>query len=152
MNRIERDKLAVSICDMLRRYRLGWSTRGGHWFDGSDRWFRPMDLGGRDGSPHSAILARLVKKGHVERRKRNTLANMLRGGGRGSWEYRYVVRLSEESQKVSQNSEVGSFLDGVEVSMKKCEDPNHNGDEGGVPNDRGCGNVQCWKHGTGDAL
>jgi hypothetical protein len=34
-----------------------------------DRFVRPMDLGGMDGSHHSATLARLVKRGLVERKK-----------------------------------------------------------------------------------
>jgi len=38
--------------------------------DLSDTEFlRPMDVGGRDGSHHSATLAGLVKRGLVERRK-----------------------------------------------------------------------------------
>jgi hypothetical protein len=49
-------------------------------------WWRPMDLGGHDGSHHSGTLRRLVKKGLVKRRRRGTLMNML-GSHRGSWEY-----------------------------------------------------------------
>lgn len=33
-------------------------------------WFRPMDIGARDGSHHSATLARLVKRGAVLRHER----------------------------------------------------------------------------------
>jgi hypothetical protein len=47
----------------------------------------PMMLGARDASHHSATLALLVRHGFAERRKRNTLANMI-GSRRGSWEYR----------------------------------------------------------------
>lgn len=32
-------------------------------------FLRPMDVGGRDGSHHSATLARLARKGLAERRK-----------------------------------------------------------------------------------
>lgn len=52
-------------------------------------WVRPIDLGGKDGSNHSQVLAQLVKRGLVERTKRNTLANMI-GYGRGSYVYRVV--------------------------------------------------------------
>lgn len=52
-------------------------------------WARPMDIGGRDGSDHSAVLKRLVRKGYVEKRRRNTWMNML-GSSRGSYEYRRV--------------------------------------------------------------
>lgn len=37
----------------------------------SGGWLRPMDLGGRDGSYHSAALARMVKRGWVERENRH---------------------------------------------------------------------------------
>jgi hypothetical protein len=46
-------------------------------------WWRPMDLGGHDGSHHSRTLAKLVKLGLAERRQRGSLT-----GIRGSWEYR----------------------------------------------------------------
>lgn len=45
-------------------------------------WWRPMDVGGFDGSHHSRTLAKLVKLGLAERRKRGSLA-----GIRSSWEY-----------------------------------------------------------------
>jgi len=47
-----------------------------------ETWLRPMDMGGRDGSDHSAVLAALVRKGLVERKQR--------GGSysRGSYLYR----------------------------------------------------------------
>lgn len=35
-------------------------------------WLRPMDLGGRNSSWHSRVLARLVKKGYAERRTRGS--------------------------------------------------------------------------------
>ncbi len=44
-------------------------------------WFRPMDIGGRNGSGHSSLLAQLERKGLVESRQRS-------GGVRGSKLYR----------------------------------------------------------------
>lgn len=41
-------------------------------------WARPMDVGGHNGSDHSYVLARLVKKGYVERKARGSW------GSRGS--------------------------------------------------------------------
>lgn len=38
------------------------------WLD-DKTWQRPMDIGGRDGSHHSATLTRLAKRGLVERMK-----------------------------------------------------------------------------------
>lgn len=35
------------------------------------RWVIPLQLGGRDGSNHSAILAALVRKGYVQRQHRS---------------------------------------------------------------------------------
>ena len=35
-------------------------------------WFRPLDLGGHNGSHHSYTLTRLVKKGLVERKQRSS--------------------------------------------------------------------------------
>lgn len=55
------------------------------------RWMRPMDFGGRDASHHARTAEKLVRLGWVERRQRNTLANM-RGSSRGSWEYRLTRR------------------------------------------------------------
>ena len=51
-------------------------------------WLRPMDVGGTDGSHHSRTLARLVKAGLAERKKRGTLTNTLFNGRRGSYRYR----------------------------------------------------------------
>ncbi|SHW61382.1 Uncharacterised protein [Mycobacteroides abscessus subsp. abscessus] len=34
-------------------------------------WLRPLDLGGRDGSNHSAVLAQLVRRGLVESKARS---------------------------------------------------------------------------------
>jgi hypothetical protein len=50
-------------------------------------WCRPMDIGGRDGSDHSAVLKRLAEKGYAERCRRNTLRNEM-GSRRGSYVYR----------------------------------------------------------------
>lgn len=44
-------------------------------FEPAGAWARPMDLGGKDGSNHSRVLAALVRKGLVERAPRATLAN-----------------------------------------------------------------------------
>ena len=46
--------------------------------------FRPMDIGGYDGSSHSAALSQLVRKGLVESRVRST-------GVRGSKLYRLTA-------------------------------------------------------------
>lgn len=51
-------------------------------FDPADSsWLRPLDLGGRDGSNHSAVLAQLARRGLVEVRQRSA-------GARGSKLYR----------------------------------------------------------------
>jgi hypothetical protein len=42
-------------------------------------WARPMDIGARDGSHHTATLRALVKKGLAERRLRGSLLNQIRG-------------------------------------------------------------------------
>lgn len=46
-------------------------------------WARLMDIGGKDGSRHSADLTWLVKHGYAERRQRGAIMQ-----ARGSWEYR----------------------------------------------------------------
>lgn len=49
-------------------------------FGGAAReWARPMDIGARDGSHHTATLRRLIAKGAVERALRGTLLNQIRG-------------------------------------------------------------------------
>lgn len=50
-------------------------------------WFRPMDIGGRNGSDHSAILSALVSKGLLESRQRMH-------GSRGSKVYRLSISTS----------------------------------------------------------
>lgn len=50
-------------------------------FGTETRWLRPLDLGGRDGSNHSAVLAQLVRRGLVESKVRSS-------GVRGSRLYR----------------------------------------------------------------
>lgn len=47
-------------------------------FDDHPSWLRPMDLGGRDGSNHSAVLAQLERKGMVESRKRSSFSSLRR--------------------------------------------------------------------------
>lgn len=54
-----------------------------------DRWLRPMDMGGRDGSAHSGILAVLARKGFVERKSRGRIHS-----ARGS----YVYRMTDEGR------------------------------------------------------
>lgn len=44
-----------------------------------------------------------------------------------------------------------SFLNGIpdleaRVLQSRCPDPNHNNDADGIPNNRGCGNMGCWKY------
>jgi hypothetical protein len=49
-------------------------------FGRDDRsWFRPMDLGGADGSRHSAALAPLERTGLVESRQRRPYTRGIRG-------------------------------------------------------------------------
>jgi hypothetical protein len=50
-------------------------------------WLRPMDMGARDGTHHSAVLAALTRKGLVERKQRGGLAY-----ARGS----YIYRLTDQ--------------------------------------------------------
>ena len=42
-------------------------------------WARPMDIGARDGSHHTATISALVRKGLAERRLRGSLINHIRG-------------------------------------------------------------------------
>jgi DNA-binding MarR family transcriptional regulator len=51
-------------------------------------WSRPMDLGAWDASNHSARLRQLIKKGLVERQRRNSICNTYLQSSRGSYEYR----------------------------------------------------------------
>jgi DNA-binding MarR family transcriptional regulator len=53
-----------------------------------DEWSRPMDLGAWDASNHSARLRQLIKKGFVERQRRNSICNVLMNSARGSYEYK----------------------------------------------------------------
>lgn len=50
-------------------------------------WARPLDIGGTNGSHHSATLAKLTKRGLVERVQRGTL-DLFPGATRGAWQYR----------------------------------------------------------------
>lgn len=56
--------------------------------DRGEEWGRPMDLGAWDASNHSARLRQLIKKGLVERQRRNSICNVLIHSARGSYEYR----------------------------------------------------------------
>ena len=55
-------------------------------------WFRPMDVGGRNGSDHSRVLAELVAKGELESRYR---AGPGAKFARGSKVYRLPCQLAE---------------------------------------------------------
>lgn len=57
-------------------------------------WFRPMDVGGRDGSDHSAVLAQLSKKGLLDMRWRTGPGGKW---ARGSKKYRLTSAGSSES-------------------------------------------------------
>lgn len=50
----------------------------------TDEWVRPMDVGGTDGSHHSATLTRLVRYGLAERKRHYV------GVSGGHWRYRRV--------------------------------------------------------------
>lgn len=69
---------------------------------GDERWLRPMDIGGCDGSDDSYRMAKLARLGLAERARRASIANEL-GGGRGSNVYRLtaegvtVARAQQES-------------------------------------------------------
>jgi hypothetical protein len=52
------------------------------------QWLRPMDIGARDASHHSATMKRLAAKGLLDREPRNTLTNVYQLGSRGSYVYR----------------------------------------------------------------
>lgn len=65
-------------------------------------WMRPMDMGGRDGSHHSATLAALVRKGLVERKVRWR-------GVRGSYLYRITEAGSAANQQVRCRCGGGSY-------------------------------------------
>jgi hypothetical protein len=47
-----------------------------------ERWLRPMDVGGRDGTRHSEILRDLWRRGLVERRKLHALDCLVYSSGR----------------------------------------------------------------------
>jgi hypothetical protein len=48
----------------------------------TDEWVRPMDIGGRDSSHHSATLRKLVRYGLVEQKRHYV------GLSGGHWRYR----------------------------------------------------------------
>lgn len=71
----------------------------------TDRWQRPMDCGGRDGSDHSRVLAVLACKGCAERRRRGTLTNVMRpNSSRGSYEYRAVATPAKLKQEADEQA------------------------------------------------
>lgn len=51
-----------------------------------EEWFIPLDIGGRSGSDHSAVLTRLVRRGFIERQQR--IGVSYQPLHRGSWKYR----------------------------------------------------------------
>lgn len=61
-------------------------------FPSNADWQRPMDVGGRDGTDHSAVIMRLVQKGYVE---------MKEWGGhcKISWRYRRVAPPAVRTEK-----------------------------------------------------
>ena len=56
-------------------------------------WFRPMDVGGRNGSDHSYVLGRLVAKGYLEARYRTGPGGKW---ARGSKKYRLPCALVDQ--------------------------------------------------------
>lgn len=83
-----RQKFSDTIQDVVRsevtRAAYGLSERENEVFrELTDQWVRPMDVGGRDGSDHARILAKLVRMGLVERKQRSAF-----GRCRGSYLYR----------------------------------------------------------------
>lgn len=75
-------------------------------------WARPMDIGARDGSGHTALLKRLIDVGIVERRLRGSLLNQIRGTacyeawskvkkrGRSAPRGSYVYRLTAKGYRI----------------------------------------------------
>ena len=84
-------------------------------FGGRKReWARPMDIGARDGSHHTATLRALIAKKLVERRLRGSLINSLRGQacydawakvkrGRHAPRGSYTYRLTKRGWKVARS-------------------------------------------------
>lgn len=83
-----RDALTPNQLEVLRGMaeQSGMEARAGR---EARPWLRPMDIGARDGSHHSATMKRLAARGLLGRRRRGTLMNAL--GGRGSFEYRLTA-------------------------------------------------------------
>lgn len=74
-------------------------------------WARPMDIGARDSSHHTATLRALVKKKLAERRLRGSLLNQIRGSelydqlskikrGRSAPRGSYVYRTTAAGRKM----------------------------------------------------
>ena len=59
------------------------------------KWVRPMDVGGSDGSHHSGTLAKLVKLGYAESRRRCASIVGALGSNRAGKEYRALNRPNE---------------------------------------------------------
>ena len=68
-----RERLEDAVRSEVVKARHGLSARELELFEQlTDRWVRPMDIGGRNGSDHSRVLASLVRKGLVERKTRGS--------------------------------------------------------------------------------
>jgi hypothetical protein len=57
------------------------------WRERDYGYARPMDVGGSDGSNHSAVLKKLARYGLVDRKRRNTICNVFCNSNRGSYVY-----------------------------------------------------------------
>ena len=62
----------------------------------AQRWLRPMAVGGRDASHHSATLAALVRKGLAERKHR---------GASTAWLYR-ITPTGEAARRKARNQQI----------------------------------------------
>ena len=60
----------------------------------TDEWVRPMDVGGRDSSHHSATLRKLVRYGLAEQERH------YRGVSSGHWRYRRMDLMKQAVQHV----------------------------------------------------
>lgn len=86
-------------------------------FGSESGWLRPLDLGGRDGSNHSAVLAQLIRRGLVESKVRSF-------GDRGSKLYRITPAgrsILEERKAGRQNSQFRTNREGFKVMTRNGE-------------------------------
>ena len=68
---------------------------------GRNGWVRPMDIGGRNGSHHSATLSRLVKLGFAEERRRCCSVIGALGSSRAGKLYRYRAKAPNDEVRHS---------------------------------------------------